>query len=77
MAKVPWTARISGQAEPTGKGRILVPLKVDEAPDRPQTLVIQASRAEALIRQLQNAVQREKTLQAWAKGKGGEATPAV
>lgn len=70
MVQVPWKMRLAGVPEPTGRGVVALPTKIVEGPEagRPGQLEIPASRLEAHIKQLQHALQRERTLQAWARG---------
>lgn len=60
-------ARLAGVPEPTGRGSIVVPVSIVDQPGQYADLSIPASRLEAHVRQLLHALQRERTLQAWAK----------
>lgn len=70
MVQIPWRVRLAGVPEPTGRGVVSVPAKIVEGPEtgRMVLLEIPASRTEAHTRQLTHALQRERTLQAWARG---------
>lgn len=72
MVQIPWRIRLAGVPEPTGRGVIAIPGRIDQGPEagRPGVLEIPASRMEAHIRQLQHALARERTLQAWSKQGG-------
>lgn len=70
VVKSRWRMRLAGVPEPTGRGVIAIPTKIIDGPEagRISELEIPASRMAAHIRQLQHAHERERTLQAWARG---------
>lgn len=69
MVKTRWHGRIAGVVEPSGgRGSVVMPVKVVEEPGRFLDVPIPLNRVPALIKQLAQAAQRERTLVAWAKG---------
>lgn len=65
VVKARWRAKIAGVAEPTGRGAIVLPIQLLDDPGRYADVSIPLSRTEALIKQLEHVLQRERTLKAW------------